>query len=855
MLEVRAADVVYRDPEDHPAREHRVVSQVSIRLHPHEIVAVVGTNGAGKTTLARVMCGSLTPDEGTALLDGKPVDFDDLRSSVGYVRQDPQSQLVATEVFEEVAFGPCNHGLPEADVCARVTEALDQCGLSGYETRLVSQLSGGECQRLALAGVLASDPKYLVLDEVTSQLDGASRAQIRAIIHGCVERGLGVMSVTHDPEEIAAADRVIMLDEGCMVWSGPPVDFFSRHDLLRQVGVLETPLGRLLALAATQGCSYGPQWNVQEFLHLLMQPPLRDQVQACLQDFIRVSSADIATDRLELSHIEVSYDETSALRDVSLCADQGRVVLIAGPSGSGKSTAAHVAAGLLEPQNGTATWQGHSIHPGQVGLCLQRSEDQLFWDTVFDDVAFGPRNLGYSSDEVSERSRAALKAVGLDEELWERSPHALSGGQRRRAALAGIVALAPGAYVFDEPTIGLDGEARSFLHALVRQLADEGHPIIVVSHDLDEWLASVDDVVLITDGRVTWSGMAQCLMSDTTPLVAAGLVAPVWVQFMEQYTQHMHDDTCKQNGQYNHDGQHEYGAQHETPRAVRRAVVTLADASASQAKRQIRSTTSSSQHTLLRFGSYRGGDTPLHRLDARVKIVLLLSVTIALFVTHQPRMLVLAALLIGVLARYGGVHASELVAGLKPAFVILAFSFLTNAFVFDGSADVALVGPLGISIEGLIRGCSAVGRIVVLVAASLLLTSTTSSTQISDGIASMLRPTRHLGVPVDDFALICSIALRFIPLTADELMRIRDAQRARGADFAARSIIVRVRRWLSVLTPLVVSLFCRADDLAAALRERGYRGEGRTQLVHALRRVDIIGAAGGIVLCIVCALA
>ena len=250
------------------------------------------------------------------------------------------------------------------------------------------------------------------------------------------------------------------------------------------------------------------------------------------------------------------------------------------------------------------------------------------------------------------------------------------------------------------------------------------------------------------------------------------------------------------------------------------------------------------------LGSYVAADTPLHRLDARVKICLLVASTVALFVMRTPVMLVVATVLVVALARLGGVGVPALLKGLKPTTVILAFSLLANAFVVDGSGDLALVGPWGVSVAGLVRGAVAVGRIIVLVAASLVVTSTTSSTAVADALASLMAPLGRLGVPTGDIAMIVSVALRFIPLTAEELARIQDAQRARGVDFASGTVPVRVRRWLSVLTPLVVALFRRADDLACAMRERCYRGEGRTRLGHRLRASDVTALAGGLAACV-----
>ena len=255
------------------------------------------------------------------------------------------------------------------------------------------------------------------------------------------------------------------------------------------------------------------------------------------------------------------------------------------------------------------------------------------------------------------------------------------------------------------------------------------------------------------------------------------------------------------------------------------------------------------------FGSYVARDTPVHRLDARVKLALLLAATVALFVT--PRPLALAGIGAAAVAAGGiaGLGARDLVSALRPTVVILAFSLLANAVSVDGAGDVTLWGPVGVSGAGAVRGAMAVGRIVVLVALSVVLCATTSSTAVADALAALLAPLGRLGLPAGDVAMTMSVALRFIPLAMEEFSRIHDAQRARGADFAHGPVVARVRRWLAVLTPLVVALFRRADDLADAMRERCYRGEGRTRLARPLRPADVAVLLAGLAACAAACLA
>ena len=863
-----------------PAGERQpVLDGASLDVAPGELVCLVGPNGAGKSTLARALCGTVQLDSGSVLLDGKGATSAELHRAVGFVRQDPESQLVAPVVFDEVAFGPCSLGLPEAEIRSRVTKVLAACGLAGFEGRAVSELSGGELQRVALAGVLAMRPGYLALDEVTSQLDASARTDVRAIVRRAVSEGVGVLLVTHDVEEMAAADRVALMADGRIAWAGTPGEFFGDAEVVRRAGLGRVPLGELLCRLSRDGFLFGPSLDASRLIGAIEDDGFAGEAREALgggrlgeaSEPIREISSH--TSALVARDVAVCYEGTAALDGATVTAAPGRVLLVAGRSGSGKSTLAGVLAGVLETDAGEARLGDSPVRPGMVGLCQQRAENQLFCDTVLDDVAFGPRNLGAATDEADARAREALRSLGVDEVLWGRSPFALSGGQRRRVALAGVVAMRPGAYVLDEPTNGLDAEGRDQLHAVVRRLAAAGAAAVVISHDVGEWLRVVDDVVLLASGCVAWHGPATQLRGDTAPFAAAGMQPPLEVAILA----HLSDrapapavsPTFQSAGQAPDVAMHPSTSTQVSPVFISKLakngqLTAINETNAKQGSRVetgghgetaghgAASTARARRSPLL--GAYRAAETPLHHLDARVKLACLLAVTVALFAASSP--VTLAAMAAAVLAatHLGGLSARELAQGLRPTAVILAFSLLANAFVADGTASLTLVGPLGISYPGLARGALAVGRIAVLVFAALVLSATTSSTAVADALTSLMAPLGRLGVPVGDIAMTVSIALRFIPLTAEELVRIRDAQRARGVDFAQGSVPARVRRWLSVLAPLVVALFRRADDLAQAMAERCYRGRGRTRLTRPMRPSDLLVLAAVAIGCLVCAL-
>lgn len=251
------------------------------------------------------------------------------------------------------------------------------------------------------------------------------------------------------------------------------------------------------------------------------------------------------------------------------------------------------------------------------------------------------------------------------------------------------------------------------------------------------------------------------------------------------------------------------------------------------------------------LGTYVAGDSPLHRLDARVKVGLLLCATVTLFCVQSLPALVVALVLSLVLARCAGMPLSRVARNLVPMAIIFAVMLAANALRFDGSGDVALAGAFGISSAGALRGCAAVVRIACMVAFALLVSSTTTASALTESLLWLLAPLRRVRVPVDDVATALSIALRFIPICAEQLDRVATAQRARGARVGEGNLVHRVTSWVPVMIPLIVGLFRRSEALAGAMQARCYRGEGRTRLTTLrLRACDAVVLVVGVVACV-----
>lgn len=504
---------------------------VSLRVDPGQRVVILGTNGSGKSTLARLLNGSLLPSSGSVEVDGvssSPETTRRLAELVGYVRQDPRNQIVSPVVSDEVAFGPRNLGLSRPDVLSRVDEALEVCGISHLRHHMTTELSGGQQQLLALAGVLAMRPRYLVLDEACSQLDEATRRRVRAIVRDCRERGVGVVEVAHFAEDVAGADRVLVLERGRLAWEGEPGGFFLSPGALASSGLRDDPLSPVLSSLAASGCVLTEPLDEKDVVQRLgVSGAPSDRLTAPSPAADEADEAPAAHE-LCLRDASLSYGDTTALVRVSLSATG--VTLLLGASGSGKSTAARLLSGVLAPDDGSAELDGGRVRAGRVGLAFQRPEDQLFSDTVIDDIAYGPRMAGHGDEAARAEAIDAARRLGVGSDLLGRSPFELSGGQMRRVALAGVIAAGPSAYVFDEPTAGLDAPSRREVRELVSDLAAGGAPVVVITHDAAEWIDVARRVVFLAGGRVTGDLRASEVRANPAPFEAAGMLAPLMVR-------------------------------------------------------------------------------------------------------------------------------------------------------------------------------------------------------------------------------------------------------------------------------------------------------------------------------------
>ena len=554
---------------------------IDLNIEDGEFLCILGGNGSGKSTFAKHLNALLQPDAGAVRINGMdasdPELVYDIRSTAGMVFQNPDDQLVATLVEDDVAFGPENLGVPSAQIAQRVREALKGVGLVGFERHETHALSGGQKQRVALAGVLAMEPRVLILDEASSMLDPRGRKGLMKVCRALHDRGMTIVMITHFMEEAAEADRVAVFRAGRVAMLGAPEEILTRADELAQLN-LDMPasccLGRALRAKGVPVCAQVREADmVAEIAQVYAERSGADVAGRPSASDSRVldhasSAADgmVASEPvIEISHLSHSYtlsarerrrwrkrsttvgtsgkqalwgsDPNSpwALRDVSLTVRRGEFLGLAGHTGSGKSTLVQHLNGLIRPQEGSvcalgldlSSKKGAAAVKAKVGVVFQYPERQLFAETVAQDVAFGPRNLGLPQDEVVRRVATSLARVGLDlAAIGDKSPFELSGGQQRRVAFAGVLAMEPEVLVLDEPMAGLDPAARRDFLELIDRLHREGLTVVMVSHSMDDLANCCDRIVVMNEGAVFAEGTPAQVFAHANELKSIGLGVP-----------------------------------------------------------------------------------------------------------------------------------------------------------------------------------------------------------------------------------------------------------------------------------------------------------------------------------------
>lgn len=567
IISVKDLTFEYSTHDDVSGEERvtRAIDGVSFDVEKGSFVAIAGMNGSGKSTLAKCLNGLLLPSSGDVTVMGYNTRDDDtiwdLRSNIAMVFQNPDNQIVSSLVEDDVAFGPENLGIDPAEIRTRVDEALKAVGMYENRRKGAHQLSGGQKQRVAIAGAVAMRPECIVFDEPTAMLDPQGRERVMEIIKQLNGQGITTILITHFMEEAAQAQRIIVMKKGRIFADASPAQLFSENEKLREAG-LEKPSAvilkdRLNARGLNIDSSVISGEQLTDWIADQKGLPEGVVIKAGQENDDHDSGAGHEgksgkDERREYAvraeHLRYVYapglpDETVALDDISFSIPKGAFTGIIGHTGSGKSTLLQHLNGLLHPASGSICIGDTCITDGKavmteirkkVGLVFQYPEYQLFEETVAKDVAFGPKNLGIQGDDLEKVVRRAVEMTGLDyEEVKDRSPFELSGGQKRRVAIAGVLAMEPEVVILDEPTAGLDPAAHREILEMVRHIHETtGNTMIFVSHNMGDIQELADQVLVIDKGRLKYEGSPEEVFSHGQELKEIGLGVPPAMEIM-----------------------------------------------------------------------------------------------------------------------------------------------------------------------------------------------------------------------------------------------------------------------------------------------------------------------------------
>lgn len=730
LLKITSAEFSY------PQSKRKTLSNINFSITGGEYVAVVGTNGSGKSTFARLAAGFIVPDSGKVELDNDVLP--------GIVFQQPKEQIVAGIVSRDTAFGPQNLSMSKSEIELRTMECLSVTGLLDKSSSRTFELSLGQTQRLALSGIFALFPDLLILDEVTAMLDPSAREEILSLLDSWNRRLHAIIHITHDKDEVLRAKRVVALDEGAIVFDGTVADFF-KTDAAKKIFPDDSGLSAVskksIPLTDTDGIS------------------------------------------LTVENLSFNYEDTKVFNNISFSLKKGTVNAITGPSGCGKSTLLETLAGLHSPQSGKIFAEQRPV------LALQESEAALFETFAADDVAFGPRNKGLSGKKLVGTVRSSMEKAGLPfDEYKDRQTFTLSGGEKRRLSLAGIIAMDSSIILFDEPTAGLDPLSRNKVLQTMRELALEGKTILFSTHRMEE--------AKFADCQIKWET----------------LTAPA-------STVEQNDSSVEQNAA---PVEQKSGTVKQTDTPVEQNNSTLPEQMPLPNSRMI----SSLQKTSTSFMSPSHVPSSLiSRLPAVLKYILFLAVFAA---TLAVRPFAVTGIMLGLCVVYSLCAKAPVSKPLKAFVKLFPWLLVFALFQFwffpaqQGEQLLFKAGMFTISRSKILLVLSMFMRTFGCIFAISTFIFSTTEREILDGLDVLLKPLALIKIPVRYFVLMVGIMFRFIPLLLDEACGILKVQLVRGGLGKAKGF-GKAKVLLPLFVPMMLQTFRKAEALADALAARYFR--------------------------------
>ena len=695
------------------------VQDVSFELDSGSYTVIAGVNGSGKSTTARIIAGLLQPSAGTVEI------ADGLRT--GFVFQSPKDQLICGVVARDTAFGPQCQSLPDSEIELRTIESLKSTGILDYAMHKSMFLSLGQTQKAALSGILAINPDILILDESVSMLDPKSREEIFTFLDMLHKKKRTILHITHDSDAISRAKDIIVMNGGKIIWKGNSSSFFADKTGSVYRSVFGTPLEK----------------------------------RSCFQKKTQKSpSTEIL---LKAENISFSYGTHKILKNVSFSLKRGTLTALTGASGNGKTTLLEILAGLKKQDSGTVRSAGKPL------LCQQNSDAALFEAFAADDVAFGPRNSGIKGKELLECVKTAMNRVNLPfEEFASKQTNCLSGGQKRRLSVAGIIAMKGDILLFDEPSAGLDGAAKYTVMHLLRSLAESGKTVLFTTHHYDE--------AHFADTSIT--------------LEKAGLIAPDFSP----------EEENKADGQKTVLTEQKPSAGIFSPEYFSKMLDSLSENQAEQKR--------------------------LQKLPAVIKYILFIAL-FAVSVAVQPVSLCAALLPVTILyALCSCCPAKKLFRSLIKILPFLLFFCILQMIFAPASADDTVFLPYKYFFvtAGKLWQCL---KIILHTECALCcicaFSSSATENDILKGFSDLLAPLRLLKIPVKYPVILMEIIFRFIPLLLDEAISIIKIQLVRGGLKDEKGFFGKIRAIIPLIVPLIIQTVRRAEILADAMTVRGFK--------------------------------
>ncbi len=563
----------YEKPSEDPFAETGAVREtfsldgIDFSVREGEFVAVLGHNGSGKSTLARLVNGLLTPESGKITvfgLENTEENLFEIRKNVGIVFQNPDNQMVASIVEDDVAFGPENIGIERDEIGERIGFALSAVGMEKYRNSMPNRLSGGQKQRIAIAGALALKPRVMILDESTAMLDPRGRKEVMDVVLRLnKQEKMTVLLITHFPEEAMLADRAIVMCKGRIAIEGKPQEVLCNEERIEKYGLRLPKSAQICRELTRRGLKMPDCLNEKDFAENFINSLKERGMSALNANFVEKTipqpraGGEIYCENLTYTYNPRSPFETQALEGVTIDIPSGSFFGIIGHTGSGKSTFVQHLNGLIKLPTAEKKYKekrkknqidapktvlqvggfdltrketDFNALRAKVGMVFQYPEQQLFAETVFQDVAFGLKNFKpeTADDEMEKAVKDAIEIVGLDyNAVKNASPFELSGGQKRRVAIAGVIVTKPEILVLDEPAAGLDPQGKEEVMALLHRLHETWcKTVVVVSHDMDEIAENCDRVAVFAGGRVLVTGVTREFFLSEQVAFDAGLDLP-----------------------------------------------------------------------------------------------------------------------------------------------------------------------------------------------------------------------------------------------------------------------------------------------------------------------------------------